>query len=101
MLKSTCMSATHSGSVVKVNSDTNTSSNLNSLYNTHLRWIRANRDMPFFRGQASFNYWATTQKELQLDNKVITGYVILPLQQKKFLCKCVCLSHCNLLYIHL
>jgi hypothetical protein len=81
------------GSVVKVNSNTNTSSNMNSRYNMHLWWIRANSAMALFRGQACFNLWTIMQKTGQMDEKLLTAWVILPLPWKKLLCKHVHLFH--------
>jgi hypothetical protein len=74
------MSVIHLGSVVKANSNTNTSSTMNYLYNTHIRWIRANNShTPLFRGPAFFNSSTTIHKKTQVDDKLITGWAILTL----------------------
>ncbi len=71
-----------------------------SNYNTNLESTWANSDMPIFRGQACFSSWTTTQKTMQMDDKLVTDWSILP--PKKLLRNRVYLSHFkNLLYIHL
>jgi hypothetical protein len=37
------------------------------------------------------------QKIMQMDDKLLTGWAILPLPPKKLLCNCVILSNCNAL----
>jgi hypothetical protein len=56
---------------------------MNSRYNTHLWCIWANSHTPLFRGRASLNMWTTTYKTTQMDNKLLSGWAILPLPQKK------------------
>jgi hypothetical protein len=60
MLRSACMSVVPSDFVVKANSNTNTSSNISSLNNTHLQCAQFASDMPLLRGPACFNSWTTT-----------------------------------------
>jgi hypothetical protein len=86
---------------LKLIQNINISSNISSWYNTHLWWTRANSYMPIFRGLTCFNSWTTMQKTKQMDDELLTGWAILSLSLKKLLCNCVCMSHCNLLYIHL
>jgi hypothetical protein len=63
MLRSTCMLVVHSVCVVKVNSNTNTSSNISSWYNMHLQWTRPDSSMPLFRGPTCFNWWTQCQRQ--------------------------------------
>jgi hypothetical protein len=101
MLRSTCMLIIHSGTVVKVNSNTTPAQ---SVFNATriVRRIQANRDMPLSRGRSCFNSWTAMQKTMQMDDKLLTGWSILPLPQKKVLCNCVYLTQFNnLLWIHL
>jgi hypothetical protein len=57
-----------------------------SQYNMHLQGTRTNSDMPLFRGPTCFNSWTTTQKTMQMNDKPLRGWVIIPLPQKKLLC---------------
>jgi hypothetical protein len=73
----------------KLTENTNTSSDMNSRYNTQLWLIRANSIMQLYRGPACFNSWTTMQKTMHTDVKLLAGWEILLLPRKKLLCNCV------------
>jgi hypothetical protein len=102
MLWSTCILVVPPGSVAKVNSNTNTSSNMNSWDNTHLWWIWAN----FWR-PARFNLWTTMQKTIKTNEKLLTGWGTYHLQLRNcFITMSVCLIEtfctyiCNCITVH-